>query len=363
MLPFLDLQQVNTPYLAAIQQAIERVTSSGRYILGSEVRDFETNFGNYSNAQFCVAVGNGSDAIELILRGYDFPSKSEIIVAANTYIATVLPVIQLGLIPVPVEPDAYSLQIDVERIEEKITSRTKALLVTHLYGKSCKMDVLQELAQKYDLKLIADAAQAHAATYQGKCCTTYCDASAFSFYPTKNLGAMGDAGAVVTDDTKLALKLTALRNYGSHRKYLNKYPGINSRMDDLQAAILNVKLPHLQAATEHRRQLARMYLETIKVKDLLLPPSDSINDDVWHLFVVRHPQREQFLAHLAHLGIGTDIHYPIPFHLQEAFSEYRFPSLPITEAIHNQAFSLPLSTALTEAQARDVAAAVNSFMT
>lgn len=361
MLPFLDLQQVNAPYLPAIQLAFERVTSSGRYILGSEVKEFENNFASYCNARFCIGVANGSDAIELILRGYDFPVQSEIIVAANTYIATVLPVIHLGLVPVPVEPDQNTLLIDSNQIEEKITSRTKALLVTHLYGKSCKMDAVQRLAKKHNLKVITDAAQAHGATYQGKSCTNYCDASAFSFYPTKNLGAMGDAGAIVTDDPQLASKLSALRNYGSHSKYRNKYAGINSRMDDLQAAILNVKLPHLASDTNRRRQLARLYLETIKVNDLLLPPSDSIDNDVWHLFVVRHRLRAQFISHLEKAGIGTEIHYPVPFHLQDAFSGYNFPAFPITEAIHNQAFSLPLNTALSDSQAKKIVATVNSF--
>lgn len=362
MLPFLDLQQVNQPYLPKIQQAIERVATSGRYILGEEVNQFERSFADYCNARFCIGVGNGSDAIELILRGYDFPKNSEIIVPANTYIATVLPLIHLGLIPVLVDPDPAALLIDYKQIASKISPRTKAILVTHLYGKCCDMLPIRELANRYQLKIITDAAQAHGALYKGISCTKFADANAFSFYPTKNLGAMGDAGAIITDDAEFAEKLTFLRNYGSGKKYLNKYKGINSRMDELQAAILNVKLPYLSAANNRRRQLAQRYFEKLNLKDLVLPPSETIKEDAWHLFVVRHSKREQLITHLKNWGIGIEIHYPVPFHLQEAFSDYLFPPLPITEQIHNEVFSLPLNTALTNSQLETIVTAVNSFI-
>lgn len=361
MLPFLNLQQVNQPYLPAIQRAIERVATSGRYILGEEVNQFERSFADYCNARFCIGVGNGFDAIELIFRGYNFSKNSEIIVAANGYIATVLPLIHLGLIPVPVETDPATLLIDTKQIASKISPKTKAILVTHLYGKCCDMDPIRELADRYQLKIIADAAQAHGALYKGVSCTSFADANAFSFYPTKNLGAMGDAGAIITDDAELAEKLTFLRNYGSGKKYLNKYNGINSRIDELQAAILNVKLPYLSAANDRRRQLAQRYFEKLNLKHLVLPPSETIKEDAWHLFVVRHPKRGQLMEHLKNSGIGTEIHYPVPFHLQEAFADYIFPPLPVTEQIHNEALSLPLNTALTDSQLETIVAAVNSF--
>lgn len=361
MIPFLDLKQINAPHEQAIQEAIRGVVETGWYILGNELAKFELSFANYCGASCCIGVGNGLDALQLILQGYDFPPQSEIILPANTYIASVLPVSFLNLKPVWVEPNPVTMLIDPSLIEEKITSKTKAIMPVHLYGRSCDMASIQTIASRHSLKIITDSAQAHGASYQRKKESILGDASAFSFYPTKNLGALGDAGAVVTNDHDLANKIRYLRNYGSLKKYVTIYKGINSRLDEIQAAILNVKLPHLDSENQRRRQLAKRYLQEITLPELNLPPSDQIVEDVWHLFVVRHPRRESFIDYLSENGIQTNIHYPLPIHKQTSYQEFAAVSLPLTEQIHREVISLPLNTVLTDEQQTYIIKTINRF--
>lgn len=361
MIPFLDLQQINAPHQAAIEAAVQRVVRSGWYVLGEEVRTFEKNFANYCGTDHCVGVANGLDALQLILQAYGFPKGSEVIVPANTYIASVLSVSFLGLTPIWVEPDATTMLLEPALIEEKITDKTVAIMPVHLYGRSCEMTAIGELAKKHGLKVITDSAQAHGARHRGDRAAILGDASAFSFYPTKNLGALGDAGAVVTSDATLAEKIRHLRNYGSLKKYVNEYQGINSRLDEIQAAVLNVKLPQLDAENQRRRQIGQRYLQEITLPDLTLPPADQPDDDVWHLFVVRHPRREAFVKYLEIKGIQTNIHYPMPIHHQNAYREYRHLSLPITERIHREVVSLPLNTVVRDEEVDRIINAVNQF--
>ncbi|MPR32947.1 DegT/DnrJ/EryC1/StrS family aminotransferase [Salmonirosea aquatica] len=361
MIPFLDLKQINAPHQQALEEAVQRVVRSGWYILGHELSAFEDNFAKYCGASHCVGVANGLEALQLILQAYDFPRGSEVIVPANTYIASVLSVNFLDLVPVWVEPDPTTLLIDPTQVEEKITNKTKAILAVHLYGRSCDMSALRTITQRHDLKLMTDAAQAHGARHQGQRDKMLGDAAAFSFYPTKNLGALGDAGAVVTSDATLAEKIRYLRNYGSLQKYVNDYQGINSRLDEIQAAVLNVKLPYLDAENERRRQLARLYLNGITLPSLVLPPADQIEDDAWHLFVVRHPHREAFVAYLSEKGIQTNVHYPLPIHKQKAYQRYHDVSLPVTEQIHREVISLPLNTVLTDEQSAYIIESINQF--
>ena len=361
MIPFLDLKQINAPHQQALEEAVQRVVRSGWYVLGNELSTFEDSFARYCEGTHCVGVANGLDALQLILQAYDFPQGSEVIVPANTYIASVLSVSFLGLKPVWVEPDPVTLLIDPTLVEEKITARTRAIMAVHLYGRSCDMTALEAIAQQHGLKLITDVAQAHGAQHRGQRSKILGDAAAFSFYPTKNLGALGDAGAVVTSDTALAEKIRYLRNYGSLQKYVNEYQGVNSRLDEMQAAVLNVKLPHLDAENERRRQLARLYLHGITLPGLTLPPADQLEDDVWHLFVVRYPRREDFITYLTEKGIQTNIHYPLPIHKQKAYQEYNHMSLPLTEQIHREIISLPLNTVLTDDQATYIIESINQF--
>ena len=362
MIPFLDLNQINKSHLPAIEEATLRVLRSGWYILGNELTGFEKAFADYCNVKYCVGAANGLDAITLILKAYEFPEGSEVIVPANTYIASVLPVNILHLSPVFVEPDIKSMLLDPTKIEEKITSRTKAILTVDLYGRSCEMDPILKLAKKYNLKVITDAAQAHGALYKGQKTGSLADATAFSFYPTKNLGALGDAGAVTTSDKALAERIEYLRNYGSRERYKNDFQGINSRLDEVQAAILSVKLPHLDSENEIRRTFAKRYLNELKLKNLVLPPGDRTDQDVWHLFVVRHKNRKAFVDHLIRCGIQTNIHYPLPIHKQRAFVYLNELSFPVTEAIHDQVVSLPLNPVLTDEQVSHIIKSVNLFV-
>ncbi|MCE7073317.1 DegT/DnrJ/EryC1/StrS family aminotransferase [Dyadobacter sp. CY327] len=361
MIPFLDLNEVNAPYLDAIEEASLRVIRSGWYILGNELKAFERSFASYCGVAHCVGVANGLDAIGLILMAYEFPGESEIIVPANTYIASVLPVAYLGFKPIFVEPDPVTMLLDPDKIAEKITSKTRAIIAVDLYGRICEMEPIMALARMHGLKVITDAAQAHGAIYQNKKAGSMADATAFSFYPTKNLGALGDAGAVTTADEALAEKIRYLRNYGSQVRYKSDYQGVNSRLDEIQAAILNVKLPFLDAENDRRREIAARYLSEIKVTDLILPPADRIQDDAWHLFVIRHPDRSRLIAYLDANGIQTNVHYPLPIHKQQAFSEYNDLILPITERIHNEVISLPLNAVLTNEEVTYIIQTVNQF--
>jgi dTDP-4-amino-4,6-dideoxygalactose transaminase len=361
MIPFLDLNQVNAPYLQAIEDASLRVIRSGWYILGNELKAFEKAFGEYCEAEYCVGTANGLDAITLILLAMDLPDDSEIIVPANTYIASVLPVSYLHLTPVFVEPDPHTMLIDPALIEQAITPRTKAIITVDLYGRSCEIADILVLAGKYGLKVITDAAQAHGATHAGRKVGSWADATAFSFYPTKNLGALGDAGAVTTNDTALAEKIRYLRNYGSVIRYQNEYQGVNSRLDEMQAAVLSVKLPYLDTENARRREIAGRYLRELQCRDLTLPPGDRLSEDAWHLFVVRHPRRAEFIGFLDAHGVQTNVHYPQPIHKQSAYKEFKDLHLPLTEQIHQQVISLPLNPVLTDDEVAYIIQTVNQF--
>ncbi|WP_461201876.1 DegT/DnrJ/EryC1/StrS family aminotransferase [Anoxybacillus sp. TBDG-1] len=363
MIPFLDLRALNAMYRNDIQEAIERTIHRGWYILGEEVQSFEKEFAQYCQTKHAIGVANGLDALTLILRGYGIGEKDEVIVPANTYIATILAVSLVGAKPVLIEPDMMSYNIDPEKIEEKITERTKAIIVVHLYGQVANMRAIKKIAQKYQLKVIEDAAQAHGALYEGKRVGNLGDAAGFSFYPGKNLGALGDGGAITTNNDQLAEKLKALRNYGSIEKYVNLYKGCNSRLDEIQAAILRVKLKYLDEDNEKRRNIAEYYLEHIKNGGVTLPIVQNRDrlSHVWHLFVVRVEHREKFQTHLKKYGIQTLIHYPIPPHKQRAYKEWNNLYLPITEEIHRTVVSLPISPVLHLEDVKKIVKTINSY--
>ncbi len=343
--PFLNL---TAPYLELKQEldaAYQRVMESGWYILGKEVEAFEAKFATYCEVEHCISVGNGLDALHLILRALDIGSGDEVIVPANTYIATWLAVSYAGATPVPVEPDEKTYNIDPERIEAAITNRTKAIMPVHLYGQPSDMDAINKIAQQYGIKVIEDAAQAHGARYKGRRTGSLGNAAGFSFYPAKNLGALGDGGAVTTNDSGLADKIRLLRNYGSRIKYSNEFKGFNSRLDELQAAFLNVKLNKLDEWNTYRTQVAKEYLEKLaNISSLTLPFVPIWTEPVWHLFVARHPRRHELEQRLNHSGIGTLIHYPIPPHLSNAYIEngYQIGDFPITEQLSREVLSLPI---------------------
>ena len=353
MIKFLDLKAVNEQHRPEINTAIQRVLDSGWYLLGEEVSSFEREFADYCGTKHCLGVANGLDALILILMAYRelvvMQEGDEVIVPANTYIASILAISRAGLKPVLVEPDERTYNIDPNLIEAAITEKTKAIMAVHLYGQCADMDPICAIAKKHGLKVIEDAAQAHAATYRGRKTGSLGDAAGFSFYPGKNLGALGDGGAVTTSDDQLAEVIIALRNYGSHQKYHNKYKGMNSRLDEIQAAILRVKLKTLDEDTEKRRKVAEAYLSALKSQSsgLILPYVADYGTHAWHLFVVRLKERDALAEHLKQQGIQTMIHYPVPPHRQEAYPELHHLSLPITEAIHHEVLSLPISPILS----------------
>jgi dTDP-4-amino-4,6-dideoxygalactose transaminase len=360
-IPFLSLKATNQIYESQISEIISQILASGWYILGERLQQFETEYAQYCDVKHCIGVANGLDALTILLKASDFSEKSEIIVPANSYIATMLAVSNANHIPIPVEPFLDNYLIDYQAIEQAITPKTKAILVTHLYGKCCEMDVINSLAQKYNLKVFEDAAQAHGATYKGKKAGNLSDGAGFSFYPSKNLGAMGDGGAITTNDDALAARIKALRNYGSNKKYVFDYQGYNSRLDEIQAAILSMKLPNLDNENEYRRNIAKQYLSEINNPKIILPTDDSVENDVWHLFVVRTEEREKFRNFLSEKGIGTEIHYPVAPHKQLAYQEWQNLSLPVTEKIHQEVVSLPLNTALNETETSYIIQTVNQF--
>lgn len=346
-LPFLDLQRVNAPYDTAVRAGIDRVLASGWYILGTEVAAFESEFAAYCGSRHCVAVADGLDALHLILRGYGIGPGDEVIVPSNTFIATWLAVSQTGARPVPVDPDPLTHNIDPSRVEAAITPRTRAVMPVHLYGQPADMAPLQALAQRHSLKLIEDAAQAHGARYQGRRAGNLGDAAGFSFYPGKNLGALGDGGAITTDDDALADRLRQLRNYGSRVKYQHDLQGVNSRLDELQAAVLRAKLPGLDADNAARRRVAGFYLESLQGLPLTLPEVLPGTEPVWHLMVVRSPRRQALQAALSAAGIGHQVHYPKACHLQGAYAGQSWPSLPLAEQLQHEVLSLPMAPYLT----------------
>lgn len=361
MVKFLDLLLINQVYRAGIDRAIARVLDSGWYLLGKECEGFEKQFAEYCGTRHCVGVANGLDALNLIIKAYTWGPGDEIIVPANTYIASILAISQNGCTPVLVEPDIDTYNIDPVLIEKKITSRTKALLVVHLYGQVVPMQPICALANKYNLKIIEDSAQGHGACYEGRRAGSLGNASGFSFYPGKNLGCLGDGGAVTTNDDMLAEKVRALRNYGSHQKYCNLYKGINSRLDELQAAILSVKLGGLDKDNRRRREIADMYRQRITNRRITLPKAQREEGHVWHVFVVRCEERDQLQAYLAKEGIQTLIHYPTPPHKQEAYREWNHLCYPITEKIHREVLSLPISPVMTDEEVDLVIDTVNGF--
>lgn len=363
--PFLDPGALHARRRARLEAAFKRVLESGRYILGAEVEKFEAAFAAYCGTRHCIGVANGLDALTLIFEGYremgELSPGDEVIVPANTYIASILAVSRAGLTPVPVEPDPASLNLDPERVFPKITGRTRAILAVHLYGTVADMEPLRALAKAHGLKVIEDAAQAHGAAWRGTRTGALGDAAGFSFYPSKNLGALGDGGAVTTNDDRLAETIRALRNYGSSAKNENRFKGLNSRLDELQAAVLGVGLESLEEDNARRRALARRYLAEIRNPSVTLPAAAEDRESAWHLFVVRAPDREALGRHLAGQGIETAVHYPIPPHKQEAYREWNALSFPLTEAIHREVLSLPMGPHLSDAQTDRVIAAVNGY--
>ena len=372
MIKFLDLKKVNERFRQEIDARICGVLDRGWYLQGEENERFSRNFASYCGTKGAVGVANGLDALSLIVKAYGFGPGDEIIVPANTFIATILAVSANGCTPVPVEPDPETFLIDAGAIERAVTPRTKAIMAVHLYGQACRMDGILELRDKYGLKVIEDAAQAHGAIRDGKRVGSLGDAAAFSFYPGKNLGALGDAGAVTSDDMSLLEKVRALGNYGSDRKYHHIFKGVNSRLDEIQAAILDVKLKHLDADNMRRREIAQRYCDGIsnpRVKvplpgDVLMPGGPSVascESHVWHIFAVRCDDRDALAEHLEARGIQTNIHYPTPPHMQGAYSEWRSLKLPVTEAIHRQVLSIPISPAMEDGEVEAVVEAVNDW--
>lgn len=334
------------------------------YILGASVTEFEESYARWNGTQHCVGVANGLDALHLALRALHIGPGDEVIVPSNTYIATWLAVTQTGAIPVPVEPDLRSYNLDPARIDAAITPATKAIMPVHLYGQSCDMTAIMDIAAKHGLFVVEDNAQAHGAIHAGKRTGSFGHLNATSFYPTKNLGALGDAGAITTDDPQLAEQIRLLRNYGSSRKYYNELPGYNSRLDELQAALLLLKLPFLQQWTEQRRSLAAMYVAQLAdTENIVLPEHTSRESHVWHLFVIRTKQRDALAEYLGAQGIGCMIHYPLPPHLQQAYQTlgYRRGDFPLAEQIAETCLSLPLFPGMSEQQLGQVVAAVRRF--
>lgn len=360
-IPFLDLKAINLAHADALEAAFKRVLHSGWYILGSETAAFENAFAAYCGAPHGIGVANGLDAIFLILKAYGIGPGDEVIVPSNTFIATWLAVSHCGAKPVPVEPVSATYNLDPARIAAAITPRTKAIVVVHLYGQAADMDAINAVAERHGLKVIEDAAQAHGARYRGRRAGQLGDAAAFSFYPGKNLGALGDGGAVTTGDAALAEDIRTYRNYGSKVKYYNDKAGYNSRLDELQAALLNAKLPALDQDNQRRRDIATVYQQRLAgIDGLLLPTVPDWTEPVWHLYVVRHARREALAKALAEQGIATIVHYPVPPHLQPAYLQmgYKEGDFPLAEAIHREVLSLPIGPTMTLDQAEDVAAAV-----
>ncbi len=389
MIPFLDLKKINQNYNQEIQNVFDKVIDSGWYILGKEVENFENNFANFCGVKHCIGVANGLDALILILKAYKelglINEGDEVIVPSNTYIATILSISHNNLIPILVEPDINTYNIDPTKIEEKITNKTKAILPVHLYGKVAPMDEINKIAKKYNLVVIEDSAQAQGALLNGKRTGSLGDASGFSFYPGKNLGALGDGGAITTNDDTLAQTIRALHNYGSHKKYYNLYKGYNSRLDELQAAILSIKLNYLDSENQKRREIAEFYCNNINNPKIILPLADLTNNSqfkiqnpeliannsqftihnylqhIWHLFVIRTENRNDFQTYLTNNGIQTIIHYPVPPHKQQAYKEWNNLSFPISEKIHEQVLSLPISPVMTDNEVEYVVNAINKF--
>lgn len=365
MVSFLDLKKINSSFEPDLSAAVGAVIKSGWYLLGESVKQFETSFSVYCGVKHVVGVANGLDALSLVLRYWLESGRlkpgDEVIVPANTYIASVLAISMCGLNPVLVEPNERTFLLDPSRIVGALTRKTKVLLPVHLYGQVCDMEAIQEIAKKYNLLVLEDSAQAHGARFKGKRAGSFGDASGFSFYPGKNLGCLGDGGAIATSDDELAAGVRALANYGSKQKYVNLYKGYNSRLDEIQAAILSVKLKRLDQDNIRRSAIAKYYLEQITSPLIQLPVVAPDVQPVWHVFVIKTINRTQLQRYLETKGIQTIIHYPVPPHKQQAYKEYAALSFPITESIHETVVSLPMSPVLTDAEVHEVVCAINQF--
>jgi dTDP-4-amino-4,6-dideoxygalactose transaminase len=365
MIPFLDLLAVNARDREALIAAFTRVLDSGWYVMGKELEAFEREYAAYCGTRHCVGIGNGLDALTLTLRAWRelgvLAPGDEVIAPANTYIATLLAITENGLTPVLVEPDPATCNVDARCIEQHLGARTRAILPVHLYGQTADMTAINVLAQQLQLKVLEDCAQAHGARHAGVRAGALGDAAGHSFFPSKNLGALGDGGAVTTNDDALADTLRALRNYGSHRKYENILKGVNSRLDELQAALLRVKLTRVDEDNQRRREIARRYLGEIRQPQITLPVVGANNEPVWHVFVIRTPARDALQSYLNLAGIVTLIHYPLPPHQQPAYREWHSRSYPVTEAIHREVLSLPISPVMSDQQVSAVVAACNAW--
>lgn len=365
MIKFLDLQKITQKYSQEIHEAVNRVVDSGWYLQGKENESFEANYANYIGANYCVGVANGLDALRLILKAYMemglMQEGDEIIVPANTYIASILAITDNKLVPVLVEPSIETYQIDDKLIEAAITVKTKGIMLVHLYGQCAYTDLIGEICSKHKIKLIEDNAQAHGCMFNGRKTGSLGDAAGHSFYPGKNLGAFGDAGAVTTDDTVLADMVRTLANYGSHKKYIFEHQGLNSRLDEIQAAVLNVKLSHLDEDTLERKKVAKYYIENIKHPEITLPIVNDWDAHVFHIFTIRTSRREELQEYLLENGVQTLIHYPIPPHKQACYAEWNNLNLPITVQIHNEELSLPISQVMTIEEIIKVAQLINVF--
>lgn len=365
MIKFLDLQKITAKYSDEILEAVQRVVNSGWYLQGEENKRFESNYGKYIGTKYCIGVANGLDALRLILRAYIelgiMQEGDEVIVPANTYIASILAITDNNLIPVLIEPSIETFQIDESMIEAVITSKTKAIMIVHLYGQCAYTSRIGEICKKYDLKLIEDNAQAHGCKFEGKVTGSIGDAAGHSFYPGKNLGAFGDGGAVTTNDNQLADMIRALANYGSSKKYVCELKGLNSRLDEIQAAVLDVKLKYLNNDTESRKKVARYYITNIKHPDIKLPDVKDWNANVFHIFPILSQRRDELQSYLSENGVQTLIHYPIPPHKQICYKELNQLSFPITERIHTEELSLPMSPVLTEVEVIKIVELINKW--
>lgn len=372
MISFLDLKAINARYRTELIEACTRVIDSGWYIAGAELEQFEREFADYCGTRYCIGVANGLDALTLSLRAWlelgRLKQGDHVIVPANTYIASILAISANGLEPVLVEPDETSYNICPHKLRQAITDKTRAIIPVHLYGQLADMPTVMKVAEEHELLVLEDSAQAHGAEINGQKAGSWGHASGFSFYPGKNLGALGDAGAVTTNDAELAETLKALRNYGSHEKYINLFKGVNSRMDEMQAAMLRVRLRHLDEETRHRRELAAVYIRGIKNPEVLLPKIKSkvgsviqVASHVWHLFVIRTQYRNDLQQHLNKQGIQTLIHYPIAPHRQKAYAERNNHSYPLTETLHQEVLSLPIGPTMTIKEAKFVVHNINLY--
>ncbi len=362
MTPYEDLSALNAFYADDIHTAIKRVIKSGHFILGNETESFEREFSNFLDAKHCIGVGNGLDALTLAIKSLNFPAGSQIIVQSNTYIATVLSIISNDLVPIFVEPDLSTYGLKAEKIADAISSSTRAILITHLYGKISDMYEIRELGQQYGLSIIEDCAQSHGSCIEGKQSGTFGDIGCFSFYPTKNLGALGDGGAIVTDNDEIANQVRRLRNYGSSRKYLNEVVGVNSRLDEIQAAVLRAKLKHLPAYLKKKNSLAQVYFENLNPEIFSLPKIESGKYDTFHIFPIRSERRDEIRTYLAENGIGSEIHYPISLNRQPALNGMTSGDFRLAEEISRTILSLPCSIIHTSEQIKNVCRVLNGMV-